>query len=136
MPTAAEAARRRQEEEDASICLDHLLIIGTGSIQAGDESVAHDNLSEVRVILKEIPTSTESGHVGNHFLCARAMPLPGVLTRMWHCLLCPPATPSIHTTISIMSRGPTPKVCLLHGEPGHPQHVSGLQTHACHRVSS
>lgn len=74
--TAAEAAsRRRQEEEDASIRLVHLLITCTGAIQAGDYSVAHGNLSDARAILKEIPTSTGIGRVGSHFADALAQRL-------------------------------------------------------------
>ncbi|CAN6345775.1 unnamed protein product [Urochloa humidicola] len=76
VPTPAEAARRRQEdEEDASIRLVHLLVTCTGAIQAGDYSAAQGNLAEARAILGLIPTSSGIGRVATHFADALAQRL-------------------------------------------------------------
>ncbi|OEL14299.1 DELLA protein DWARF8 [Dichanthelium oligosanthes] len=75
VPTAAEAVRRRQVEEDAAIRLVHLLVTCTGAIQAGDYTGAHGNLAEARAILTVIAPSTGIGRVANHFTDALAQRL-------------------------------------------------------------
>lgn len=70
--TPVEAARRRQEEEEAGIRLVRLLITCTRAIEAGDYSAAQANLYEARMMLKEITTLAGIGCVGNHFIDALA----------------------------------------------------------------
>ncbi|KAL6609423.1 hypothetical protein ACP70R_039392 [Stipagrostis hirtigluma subsp. patula] len=71
----AEAARRRQEEEDAAIRLVHLLVTCAGAIQAGDYSAAHGSLAEARGILSAISTATGIGRLAEHFAAALAQRL-------------------------------------------------------------
>ncbi|XP_062179515.1 protein SLENDER RICE1-LIKE 2-like [Phragmites australis] len=66
----AEAARRRQEEENAAIRLVHLLVTCAGAIQAGDYSAAHGNLTEAHGILAAITTAMGIGRVAEHFAAA------------------------------------------------------------------
>jgi len=75
VPTAAEVARRRHEEEDAGIRLVHLLVTCAGAIQAGDYSAADDNLTQARSFLAAITSSTGIGRVARHFVDALAQRL-------------------------------------------------------------
>ncbi|KAG2651674.1 DELLA protein SLR1-like [Panicum virgatum] len=75
VPTAAEVARRRHEEEDAGIRLVHLLVTCAGAIQAGDYSGADDNLTQARSFLAAITSSTGIGRVARHFVDALAQRL-------------------------------------------------------------
>ncbi|CAO2046238.1 unnamed protein product [Urochloa humidicola] len=73
--TAEEAARQRQEEDDAGIRLVHLLVTCAGAVQAGDYPAADDNLTQARSILAAITTSTGIGRVAKHFVDALAQRL-------------------------------------------------------------
>ncbi|CAM0953667.1 unnamed protein product [Alopecurus aequalis] len=72
----AEAARRRQEEENAAIRLVHLLTQCVKAIQAGDYAAASGSLAEARSALATtVSTAFGIGRVMSHFAAALAQRL-------------------------------------------------------------
>ncbi|KAM0865613.1 hypothetical protein ACQ4PT_043161 [Festuca glaucescens] len=70
---AAEAARKRQEQENNAIRLVHLLVTCAKAIQAGDYGAAFSNLSEAHTALTtKVSAASGIGRVVSHFALALA----------------------------------------------------------------